>query len=106
MSYRVEIADSAERDLTEISDAVAFAYGDAIGAARLSRRILDEIASLCEMPARYPLSRNPALAALDCRQFAVGNFNIVYRIDDAANAVHVVAIAYSRRLTDFVAQRI
>ena len=58
------------------------------------------------MPHRYPLSRNLVLAALDCHQFTVGNFNIVYRIDDAANVVNVVAIAYYRRLTDFVANRI
>lgn len=106
MSYHVEVAESAERDLTEITDVVAFAYGDAIGAERLARRILDAIESLGEMPHRYPLSRNPVLAALDCRQFTVGNFNIVYRIDDAANAVNVVAIAYCRRLTDFVAGRL
>ena len=106
MSYHVEIAESAERDLTEITDVVAFAYGDAIGAARLARRILDAIESLDEMPHRYPLSRNPVLATLDCHQFAVGNFNIVYRINDASNVVNVVAIAYYRRLTDFVVNRI
>ena len=69
MSYHVEIAESAERDLMEITDVVAFAYGDAIGADRLARRILDAIESLDEMPHRYPLSRNPVLAALDCHQF-------------------------------------
>ena len=106
MSYHVEIAESAERDLAEITDVVAFAYGDTIGAARLARRILDAIESLDEMPSRYPLSRNPALAALDCRQFSVGNFNIVYRIDEMAQAVNVVAIAYFRRLTDFAAGRV
>ena len=64
------------------------------------------IESLAEMPSRYPLSRNPALAALDCHQFTVGNFNIVCRIDEMAQAVNVVAIAYFRRLTDFVAGRV
>ena len=106
MSYHVEIAESAERDLTEIADVVAFAYGDTVGADRLARRILDAIVSLDEMPHRYPLSRNPVLAALDCHQLTVGNFNIVYRIDEAANVVNVVAIAYYRRLTDFVANRL
>ena len=106
MSYRVEIAESAERDIAEVSDVVAFAYGDPLGASRLAGRIFDAIESLSEMPARHPLSRNPVLAALDCRQFDVGNFNVVYRINEASQTVYVVAVAYFRRLTDFVAERL
>ena len=106
MSYTVKIAESAERDIAEISDVVAFAYGDPIGAARLAGRIFDEIATLAEMPSRFPVSRNPAIAAFGCRQFAVGNFNIVYLIDESAQTVHVVAVAYFRRQTDFVAGRL
>ena len=106
MSYQVEVAESAERDIAEVADVVAFAYGDPVGASRLAGRIFDGIASLSETPYRYPLSRNPVLAALDCRQFAVGNFNIVYRIDETAQTVSVVAVAYYRRLTDFVAERL
>ena len=106
MSYRVEIAESAERDITEVADVVAFAYGDPIGASRLASRIFDEVDSLSEMPYRYPLSRNPLLSALDCHQFPVGNFNVVYRIDEAAQVVHVVAVTYGRRPLDFVAARI
>ena len=67
MSYGVEIAESAERDIADVADVVAFAYGDPIGASRLAQRILDAAESLSEMPARYPLSRNPALAALAFR---------------------------------------
>lgn len=104
MSYHVEIAESAERDITEVADVVAFAYGDPVGASRLADRIFDAIESLSEMPYRFPLSRNPVLSALDCRQFAVGNFNIVYRIDETARTVSVVAVAYCRRLTDFVTE--
>ena len=46
-----------------------------------------------------------ALAALNCRQFAVGNFNIVYQVDEESRTVGVVAISYFRRLTDFIAER-
>ena len=106
MIYRVEIAESAERDISEVADVVAFAYGDPVGASRLANKIFDAIESLSEMPYRFPLSRNPVISALGCHQFAVGNFNIVYRIDDAAETVSVVAVAYSRRLTDFVADRL
>ena len=106
MKYSIRIAESAERDISEISDVVAFAYGDPIGASRLAGRILDAIESLSEMPCRHPVSRNPALAALSCRQFAVGNFNIVYRVDEISHSVNVVAISYDRRLTDFVAERL
>lgn len=82
MSYRVKIAESAEHDITEVADVVAFAYGDPVGAFRLATRIFDAIESLSEMPARHPLSRNPVLAAMDCHQFTVGNFNVIYRIDE------------------------
>ena len=54
MSYGVEIAESAERDIADVTDVVAFAYGDPIGASRLAQRILDAAESLSEMPARYP----------------------------------------------------
>ena len=106
MSYRVDIAESAERDIADILDVVAFAYGDPVGASRLAGRIFEQIESLAEMPARYPISRNPVLAALGCHQFAVENFNIVYLIDEPAQAVRVVAVAYNRRNIDFVAERI
>ena len=106
MSYSVIVAESAERDISEISDVVAFAYCDPIGAQRLADRILSAIESLSDMPERFPVSRNPLLAAMNCRQLTVGNFNIIYRIDKAAQDVHVVAVAYYRRLTDFAAERI
>lgn len=106
MSYHVEIAESAEHDITEISDAVAFAYGDPIGAQRLANRIFTAIESLTEMPARFPVSNNPILAALNCHHFAVGNFNIIYRIDEESQTVNVIAVAYYRRLTDFAAERV
>lgn len=106
MSYAVRIAESAERDISEISDVIAFAYGDPVGASRLAGRILYAIESLSEMPCRHPVSRNPALAALDCRQFAAGNFNIVYRVDESSHLVNVVAISYDRRLTDFIVERL
>ena len=105
MTYSIKIAESAEHVITEISDVVAFAYGDPVGAERLAARILDAIESLSEMPYRYPVSHNPALAALNCRQFAVGNFNIVYQVDEGSHTVGVVAISYFRRLTDFIAER-
>lgn len=106
MSYAVRIAESAERDISEISDVIAFAYGDPVGASRLAGRILDAIESLSLMPCRHQISRNPALAALGCRQFAVGNFNIVYRVDEGSHLVNVVAVSYDRRLPDFIAERL
>ena len=50
MSYQVEVAESAERDIAEVADVVAFAYGDPVGASRLAGRIFDVIASLSEIP--------------------------------------------------------
>ena len=106
MSFAIEIAESAERDISEVTDVIAFAYGDPIGAQRLASRIFAEIESLSEMPTRYPLSNNSMLAALQCRQFAVGNFNIIYQVNESENRVCVVAVAYNRRLPSFVVQRI
>ena len=106
MIFAVEIAESAERDITEIADVIAFAYGDPIGAQRVTGRIFAEIESLAEMPMRYPLAENSMLAALQCRQFAVGNFNIIYQIDETKKQVCVVAVAYNRRLPHFVLQRL
>ena len=43
MIFAVEIAESAERDITEIADVIAFAYGDPIGALSLRAALLSSI---------------------------------------------------------------
>ena len=105
MTYTVNVAESAARDIKEIADLIAYDYCDPMAATRLVGRIFDEIESLAEMPFRYSLSSNPLLAAVGCRQTSVGNFLILYMVDDKESAVNVVAIVYCRRTTDFVRNR-
>ena len=106
MTYTVNVAKSAEKDIQEVSDVIAYDYCDPMAATRLVGRIFDGIDSLSEMPNRYSLSSNPLLAAVGCRQTSVGNFLILYMVDEEELAVNVVAIVYCRRSTDFVKNRI
>lgn len=58
-------------------------------------KIEKEILSLEEMPYRFPERKTGAYANKGYRQLFVGNYTVIYRIDEKRRQVIVITIRYS-----------
>ncbi len=80
--YRVELQRSAERDLGRLAPSLVV-------------RILDRIAELGTDPRS---SNAEKLAGLDAYRARIGDYRVIYEIDDAARLVRVVRIRHRREV--------
>lgn len=64
-------------------------------ALALVERIENEILSLDQMPYRCPVRQTGAYANRGYRQLLVGNYTVIYRVDEVKKQVIVVTVRYS-----------
>ncbi|HXE52167.1 MAG TPA: type II toxin-antitoxin system RelE/ParE family toxin [Tepidisphaeraceae bacterium] len=81
MSYRLILKPSAEKQLADLTKS-------------LQRRIVEKLAQLETEPRMSGTVK--LTGARNCYRVRVGNYRIVYAIDDANNTVHVTIIAHRR----------
>ena len=93
--YRVKLTGRAQRDLDGIYAYIAQTLLEPGTAGDLIDRIEKEILSLDHMPYRWPERRRGVYANRGYRQALVGNYTIVYRVDEAAKQVIVITVRYS-----------
>lgn len=79
-AYRVSVQESAKRDLRRLS-------------APVLRRALARLAAIAEEP-RGPATEK--LTATDAYRVRVGDYRILYEIDDAARTVVIVRVRHRR----------
>ncbi len=94
-SYAVRLMSRAVRDLDEIYGYIAHSLLEPVAALGIVDDIERAILSLEEMPYRCPERRMGPFADKGYRQLLVGNYTIVYRIDETQGQVLVVTIRYS-----------
>lgn len=95
--YKIEITESAEKDLLEIGLYIAKELLEPDIARKLVEKISKEIFTLEEMPLRYALVRDERLSQLGIRKTFVDNYTIFYVTDDIKKSVTVIRILFSRR---------
>ena len=91
--YKVLIFPSAEQDLAEIVDYLNTLSPDV--ALRYYDLLVEEIASLGQMPNRCPKPRDLALAAKGYRYLIVKDYLVFYVV--SGNTVEIRRIVYGRR---------
>lgn len=91
--YKVRIYPAAKQDLEDIVEYLNTLSKEA--ALRYYDRLVEEIASLSEMPERNPKPRDLALAAKGYRFLVVGNYLVFYVV--AGDTVQIRRILYGRR---------
>ena len=92
-AYKVLIFPTAEQDLSDIVDYLKTLSTDV--ALRYYDLLIDEIASLSEMPERCPKPRDLALAAKGYRYLIVKDYLVFYVV--SGNTVEIRRIVYGRR---------
>ena len=93
--YNVSLTSRALRNLDDIYVYIAQTLLVPETALGMVDKIEKEILSLEEMPYRFPERKTGAYANKGYRQLFVGNYTVIYRIDEKRRQVIVITIRYS-----------
>ena len=94
--YSVKLMGRARRDLDGIYAYIAKTLLEPGTAISLVEQIEEQILSLNTMPYRCPERKRGAYANRGYRELLVGNYTVIYRIDETERQVIVVTVRYSR----------
>lgn len=96
MTYTVEIARAAERDIDAQADRIA--EDKPAAAARWHARLKAAIQALESMPRRYPQSKLAAVLGSDVRKLVFGKYVVLFEVDDTRHVVTVIRFRHAARL--------
>lgn len=94
--YTVKLLPRAYRDLDDIYAYIAETLTEPIIASKLVDSLEESIFSLESLPRRGTLRKTGDYANQGYRQLFVGNFSVVYRIEEAKKQVIIVTVRYSK----------
>ncbi len=95
--WKVVYTEQAERDLRSIFEYIAFSLLEPEFAKNQSRRIMDTVAKLNEMPLRYPLYQKEPWHSKGLRVLPVDNYLAFYLPVETKTSVAVIRIMYGGR---------
>ena len=93
--YRVVVSPSANADLFNALRYVACELENPQAATKLADSIEKCYADLEEFPAAHELCRDTVLARIGYRRYAVGNYLVIFRIDEDVEEVRILHIFHS-----------
>ena len=93
--YNVSLTGRALRDLDDIYTYIAQTLLVPETALKLVDEIETEILSLEDMPYRFPERKTGAYANRGYRQIFVGNYTVIYRVDETDRQVIIVTVRYT-----------
>ncbi|WP_294519985.1 type II toxin-antitoxin system RelE/ParE family toxin [uncultured Anaerovibrio sp.] len=97
MSYTVEYTIEAKQDLHDIYKYISNGLLSPETAVNQTKRIMDAIDKLDEMPLRNPVWKDEPWKSQGIRYFPVGNFVVFYLPKENAGKVYVARIMYGGR---------
>ena len=95
--YRIDVSEVAENDLLDIVRYIASQFSAPITALRMMELLEEAMASLSEIPQRFPLLADDRLSQMGYRKLAVKNYIVFFSIDEKNKVVDVERILYARR---------
>lgn len=95
-NYTVLYSDSAQNDLTEIFEYIAYTLKEVHTAQNLIRKIMKNIELLKTMPMRFPVDENIKLK-IKIRTLNTGKFITFYSVDEKSLSVKILRIIYGGR---------
>lgn len=93
--YNVSFTSRALQDLDDIYAYISQTLLVPETALRLVDKIEMEILSLEDMPYRFPERKTGAYAKRGYRQIFVGNYTVIYRVDEKNRQVIIVTVRYT-----------
>ena len=97
MVFRLEITDSAYKDLDDIVTYIAETLFAPVAAARFAEAVEKCYDNLKTQPFMYAAASMPELAGKGYRRAPVNNYLILYNVDEASKIVHIHRIFYGAR---------
>ena len=94
--WNVEVAESAEEDLSRSARYIKDELGSRAAALDLVDEFERVIDALGEMPQSYPLVRDERLALVGYRWAPVKQYMLFFTVDDKAETVYVERLLYGR----------
>ena len=95
--YRVDLSEPAENDLVAIVRHIASQLNSPISALTLMELLEKQMASLSNLPQRYPLVADERLSQLGYRKLPVRNYVVFFSIDEKNKVIDIERILYGRR---------
>ena len=97
MAYRVEVSESADRDLDAIITYITEELASPQAAADFADELDAKYENLENHPLMFELSRNERLARMGYRRFIVGNYVALYLVDEDECVVTISRLFYGKR---------
>jgi hypothetical protein len=97
-TYRVIVAPVAAKSIGECARYIAEVGRKPETAAKWVERVYERIASLEAFPQRHTLAQENGQRNYEIRQQIIGNYVVLYSIDEAQAEVHVVGFRQGQRL--------
>lgn len=96
-SYNVVISESAQRDLLDIFDYIAYELREPESASNLLSKIRTKVISLENFPDRNNIITEPKYEAHKIRWCPIENFVIFYQVCELESRVFILRILYNKR---------
>lgn len=98
MAYKVQMTETAEKDLEGIAEYIAVKLSNQKSAIKLLDEFLEKKNFLEDSPLMYPLCSDLRLQEQGYRRFLFkNNFVALYLIDDEKKVVTIMRIFYAKR---------
>lgn len=95
--YNVKFTEHARSDIRASVHYIAVDLREPDTAKRMAVRFKEEIASLKNMPDRFPLVSDQYLASLGLRMTSVGSYLIFYLVNHEKGQVEIFRVLYGKR---------
>jgi len=97
MNYKTCFAAPALADMDGIMHYITFVLKNPTAAGDFYNTCLEKLNILCKSPRIYPLSRIKKLADKGYRRFEIGNYIVLYKIDEEGRTVYIMRIFYQKQ---------
>lgn len=97
MAYRVQVSRDANADIDGVLSYLAVKLSNLDAAIRLADELEHVYDQLSEHPRLYEQARDPLLCRQGYRKVVIGNYVLLYLVDDDRQLVTVARLFYGRR---------
>lgn len=97
MAYNLIITNNADSELEEIVRYIAEHLDNTKAAASFLDSVESAYDRLTDNPHLYQLCDNPAFERRDYRKVVIGNYVMIYRVEEERNSVYILHFFFGRQ---------
>jgi len=95
--YKVHISGPAEQDIKKVIQYIDSSLRNPLAADDLLEAIEKAFSSVTFFPEKYPLVKDPVLAAQGIRLLMIKNYLALYTVDEGTGIIYIVRFLYGKR---------